>query len=220
MKNTIYFKNGSSITTIDSQNTIKSKQKGVKIISKLYFYHGTMNSGKSLDLVRSAYNYKERGMIPLILKPSIATRNEDINKVKSRTGLEFPTITVEEDDCIFDILSLYPKPHVILIDEVQFLTVSQINELARIVDTIHIPILAYGLKTDFKSELFPASKRLLELADEIKEIKSICWCGKAARLNARIVDGQFQTEGEQVLIGAEEKYITLCRKHYMEKKIQ
>ena len=217
---TIYFKNGSSITTIDSQNTIKSKEKGVKIISKLYFYHGTMNSGKSLDLVRSAYNYKERVMTPLILKPSIATRNEDINKVKSRTGLEFPTIIIEEDDYIFDILSLYPKPHVILIDEVQFLTVSQINELARIVDTIHIPILAYGLKNDFKSELFPASKRLLELADEIKEIKSICWCGKAARLNARIVDGQFQTEGKQVLIGAEEKYITLCRKHYMEKKIQ
>ena len=83
-------------------------------------------------------------MTPIIFKPLIATRNEDINKVKSRTGLEFPTITIEEDDCIFDILSLYPKPHVILIDEVQFLTVSQINELARIVDTIHIPILAYG----------------------------------------------------------------------------
>jgi thymidine kinase len=192
----------------------------VKVISKLYFYHGTMNSGKSLDLVRSAYNYKERGMTPLILKPSIATRNEDTNKVKSRTGLEFPTITINEDDCIYDILSLYPKPDVILIDEVQFLTTPQINELASIVDTIHIPVLAYGLKTDFRSELFPASKRLLELADEIKEIKSICWCGKAARLNARIVDGQFQIEGEQVLIGAEEKYITLCRKHYMEQKIK
>ena len=159
-------------------------------------------------------------MSPLILKPSIATRNEDINKVKSRTGLEFPTVIIEENDYIFDILSLYPKPHVILIDEVQFLTVSQINELASIVDSLRIPVLAYGLKTDFRSELFPASKRLLELADEIKEIKSICWCGKAARLNARIVDGKFQTEGEQVLIGAEEKYITLCRKHYMEQKIK
>ena len=190
-------------------------------MSKLYFYWGVMGAGKTIDAIRCVYNYKEKGLLPFVLKPRIDTRTE--NTIKSRTGSEIPCDIIDHNE---DMLSLfidfemkYGHADVIIIDEAQFLTTDQVNALHYIVRSYDVPIICYGLKTDFQTHLFEGSKRLLELAENITEIKSICWCGSKATQNARVIDGKFIEVGEVVQIGANESYIPLCTKHYFNKQI-
>jgi thymidine kinase len=189
-------------------------------MAKLRFKYGCMNSSKTLNLLTTAYNFEEKNIPFLVLKPSIDTRDGE-NTVKSRAGIERECVSVTPEMDIYDAINKYnviletafSKLEWVLIDEAQFLTNEQINQLSDVVDFLNIEVMCYGLRTDFKSEMFPASKRLFELADEIEEVKSRCSCGKKTIINARInEDGDIITTGEQVMIGGEEKYIALCRK--------
>ena len=189
-------------------------------MAKLRFKYGCMNSSKTLNLLTTAYNFEEKNIPFLVLKPSIDTRDGE-NTVKSRAGIERECVSVTPEMDIYDAINKYnviletafSKLEWVLIDEAQFLTNEQINQLSDVVDFLNIEVMCYGLRTDFKSEMFPASQRLFELADEIEEVKSRCSCGKKTIINARInEDGDVITNGEQVMIGGEEKYIALCRK--------
>lgn len=189
-------------------------------MAKLRFKYGCMNSSKTLNLLTTAYNFEEKNIPFLVLKPSIDTRDGE-NTVKSRAGIERECVSVTPEMDIYDAINKYnailestfSKLEWVLIDEAQFLTNEQINQISDVVDFLNIEVMCYGLRTDFKSEMFPASQRLFELADEIEEVKSRCSCGKKTIINARInEDGDVITNGEQVMIGGEEKYIALCRK--------
>ena len=189
-------------------------------MAKLRFKYGCMNSSKTLNLLTTAYNFEEKNIPFLVLKPSIDTRDGE-NIVKSRAGIERECVSVTSEMDIYEAINKYnailestfSKLEWVLIDEAQFLTNEQINQISDVVDFLNIEVMCYGLRTDFKSEMFPASQRLFELADEIEEIKSRCSCGKKTIINARInEDGDVITNGEQVMIGGEEKYIALCRK--------
>lgn len=189
-------------------------------MAKLRFKYGCMNSSKTLNLLTTAYNFEEKNIPFLVLKPSIDTRDGE-NTVKSRAGIERECVSVTPEMDIYDAINKYnviletalSKLEWVLIDEAQFLTNKQINQLSDVVDFLNIEVMCYGLRTDFKSEMFPASQRLFELADEVEEVKSRCSCGKKTIINARInEDGDVITNGEQVMIGGEEKYIALCRK--------
>lgn len=187
-------------------------------MAKLYFKHGVMGASKSLDLIRSNFNYRERGLDTLVFTPTKDTRKE-INKITSRTGMSVEAIPILEKNNIFDIAQWQieirnRKIKAIFIDEINFLTTQQIEQLADIVDILEVSVLAYGLKNDFQSHLFPATKRLLELADEIEEIKAMCWCGKKATQNPRIINDHVVREGEQIQVGGNELYTPLCRKHF------
>lgn len=181
-------------------------------MAKLYFRYATMNSGKTLDLIRTAYSYQERGFTAIILKPQISTRTENDNQLFSRTGIKFPCVPIAENTSLSFLEKSESKPDIVLVDEAQFLTPTQVDELFKI-STRGIPVLCYGLRTDFKQQLFAGSKRLFELADKIIEIKSICKCGAAAKHNIRIdSNGNRITNGEQVLVGTENLYQTVCSK--------
>ncbi|MBY6838690.1 thymidine kinase [Clostridium botulinum] len=192
-------------------------------MAKLYFKYGTMGSGKTHELIRVCYNYSERGMNVITLKPCLDTRdgtNECI--IKSRTGSQVKADWINLDDNIFKIIKCYIdkfKLDAILIDEVQFLTEKQIEQLQQIVIELDIPVICYGLKTNFKGYLFPAITRLLALCDSAEEIKSLCHCGKLAKQNARVINGQIVTDGEIVVMGGNDKYISLCNKCYYEKNL-
>lgn len=192
-------------------------------MAKLYYKYGTMAGGKTLDLIRCAFNYSERGMNVITLKPCLDTR-DGINEciIKSRTGSQIKADWINLDDNIFKIIKCYIdkfKLDAILIDEVQFLSENQIEQLQQIAIELNIPVICYGLKTNFKGYLFPAITRLLDLCDSVEEIKSLCHCGKLAKQNARIVDGKIVTDGKTIDIGGNEKYISLCNKCYHEKNL-
>jgi thymidine kinase len=177
-----------------------------------------MNSGKSMQLLATAYGLQEKHIPFLLLKSSIDTR--DVGVIKSRGLGKRECIIVKPEDSILTIFSNewgksdYPIKW-IFVDEAQFLTEKQVEELSRIVDDCNVNVMCYGLRTDFQTKLFPGSKRLFELADTIEEIKSTCQCGGKAIVNARIdKNGNVVTEGAQVEVGAEDKYITLCRQCY------
>lgn len=193
-------------------------------MAKLYFRYGAMGSGKSIDLLKVSYNYKERGKKTLILTSSLDNRYK-IGKIKSRIGLEEAAICVSNNDSILEIFksNCFDDQSInidcVLIDEVQFFNENQISELSDIVDIYNIPVIAYGLRSDFKQELFTGSKALLSICDVIENIPVICWCGRKATTNARIFNGNIIKEGEQIQIGGNESYISLCRKHYKENKI-
>lgn len=187
-------------------------------MSRLYFYYGTMKSSKSAQLIMTAYNYQQQNKPIIIFKPSIDTR--DGNIVKSR-ALEttYPVYTFNENDrgYIYNMVKLR-KYHAVLCDEIQFAKEYHIDELAHIADELSVPVLCFGLLTDFQGKLFEGSKRLVELADKIQEIKTVCWfCDRKARFNMRTVDGVPVFEGEQIQIGDEE-YLPVCRKCYMKFK--
>lgn len=193
---------------------------------KLRFVFGNMGSSKSLRLLAMAHNFEEKGIDFVILKPSIDNRDgEDI--VKSRAGLERKCIGIDDTFDIFNYIREYNSMlllsgnHLkwILIDECQFLTEKQVDELSDIVDYLDIDVMCYGLRTDFNTKLFPASKRLFEIADEFEEIKSYCSCGENKTLvNSRISeDGEISTNGEQILIGGDEIYKSICRKCWKKK---
>lgn len=190
-------------------------------MSKLYYRFGVMGAGKTIDVIRCAYNYREKGLRAIVLKPSADTRT--IDSIKSRTGSEIPCGVIHREENLLQSL-IYGEfncrhADVIIIDEAQFLTAEQVEQLHLITREYDIPVICYGLKTDFQTHLFEGSKRLLELAESIVEIKSICWCGRKATQNARVIDGKFIEDGAVVQIGANETYVPLCTKHYFNKQI-
>lgn len=187
-------------------------------MAKLYFYYSSMNAGKSTVLLQSSHNYRERGMQTLLFTPSVDTRYQS-GMIYSRIGLSEKGIAFTEKDNLLDLTkALLQQGHeyaCILIDEAQFLTREQVSQLTDITDHLFIPVLAYGLRTDFKGELFPGSQYLLAWADELVEIKTICHCGKKATMNMRISsNGEAVLEGEQVLIGSNDSYVSTCRLHF------
>ncbi len=189
---------------------------------KLYFHYGAMNCGKSTALLQVAYNYEERGMKVLLVKPQVDTKGS--HKVISRLGSSQEVdILLKPTDDLFqqvrEIVSAGKTISCILIDEAQFLTPTQASEAIRITLELRIPVMAYGLRTDFQTKGFPGSSRLLEIADVIKEVRTICRCGKNATFNAREINGKFTSSGEQVAIDGEESvtYESMCGACYSKK---
>ena len=184
-------------------------------MAKLIFRYGAMGSSKTANALMVWYNYYERGKQVVLLKPRCENRDGE-SVIKSRIGLE--------ENCEFaeEFLASYNgEPYdCIIVDEVQFLAPEIIDRLSDLVDENNITVICYGLRTDFQSHLFPGSQRLMELADDIEQIRTICWCGKRAHFNARLLNGEMVTEGEQVQLGGNESYISLCRKHYKQRKIK
>ena len=192
---------------------------------KLYFRYGTMGSAKTALLLTNAYNFEERGIAYLCYKPVIDTRDEK-NVIRSRIGIERECRWIYPDTNIFEeLVNLQESgellPDWILVDEAQFLSAAQVDQLARIVDNFGCNIICYGLRTDFKTNLFEGSRRLFEVADTIDEVKSTCSCGGKTIVNARIDSkGQIITEGAQVEIGGNDRYMSVCRRCWNNKRIE
>ncbi len=185
-------------------------------MAQLYYRYSTMNAGKSIELIKVAYNYEERGKRVLVFVPSVDDRY-GVGMVSSRIGISRAAIAVNDETNILKIFmdeNSRFKVDCVLIDECQFLKKHHVQELVEIVDSYNTPVLAYGLKNDFKNELFEGSYYMLVYADKIEEIKTICWCGRKATMVARIIDGKFVKTGEQIVIGGNDMYVSLCRKHY------
>lgn len=191
--------------------------------SKLYFIHGSMGCSKTAQLLIKAHSFEERNIPFLCLKPTIDTRDgQDV--IKSRIGISRDCVSVDSTHNLYKFIDSYisnvqlqgfDKPKWILVDECQFLSTEQVDQLADVVDDFDINVMCYGLRTDFTTKLFDGSKRLMEIADDIEEIKSSCGCGRKAIVNARIdTNGNIVDEGEQIMIGGNEKYISLCRRCY------
>ena len=188
-------------------------------MSKVYFYYSAMNAGKSTVLLQSSYNYRERGMRTLLFTPAIDTRY-GTGRIESRIGLSSGAISLSVGD---NLLTRVRADHAtapvgcVLIDEAQFLTENQVWQACEIADTLDIPVLCYGLRTDFQAQLFPGSAALLALADNLIELKTICHCGRKATMNLRVAaDGRAVKEGAQVEIGGNDRYVAMCRRHYRE----
>ena len=192
-------------------------------MAKLYFHYSTMNAGKSTMLLQAAYNYAERGMDTLLLTAKLDER-AGAGTIASRIGIKASAKTYTRETELYEFMvghlaslakSGKERPACVLIDEAQFLTEEQVWQLARIVDDINIPVMAYGLRVDFAGQLFPGSKALLALADEMREVRTICWCGAKATMVVRVgEDGKAVTGGAQIEIGGNDRYIALCRKHW------
>lgn len=188
-------------------------------MAKLYFYYSAMNAGKTTTLLQSSYNYHERGMDTLLFTPAIDDRVAS-GKIASRIGLTKDAISFDPSFNFFDYIEktqkTLPKLKCILIDEAQFMAKEQVLQLTQVVDYLKLPVLTYGLRTDFLGEVFEGSRYLLSWADELIEIKTICHCGSKAIMNARFDEqGKITREGEQFVIGGNDRYIALCRKHYV-----
>ena len=182
-------------------------------MAQLYFKFGAMGSSKTANALMARFNYEERGQETLLVKPRLDTRDGD-HMVYSRIGLKHPCIYFDEMREMSETeLQTYAC---IIIDEAQFLTKDEVYYLVHLVDDCSIPVICYGLRADFKGDLFPGSYHLLVLADKLEEVKTICWCGKKAAFNARFDEnGHVVKEGAQVVLGANDKYIGLCRRHWM-----
>ena len=188
-------------------------------MAKLYFYYSSMNAGKSTALLQSSYNYRERGMNTLVLAPDLDDRY-GVGKVTSRIGLETNATTFRSDDDLFKLISEHDQAsplHCVLVDEAQFLTKEQVYQLGEVTDELNVPVLTYGIRTDFQGEPFEGSKYLLAWADNLKELKAICFCGGKATMVIRLgEDGNAITQGSQVEIGGNDRYVSMCRKHFKE----
>lgn len=187
-------------------------------MAKLYFYYSAMNAGKSTILLQSSYNYRERGMQTLVLAPELDTRSA--GKVVSRIGLQADAVTFNNGDNLLNMVSQAKAEspiHCVLVDEAQFLSRIQVRQLCDICDQLDVPVLTYGIRTDFQGHLFEGSESLLALADSLIELKTICHCGRKATMNMRI-DGKGRPirDGKQVQIGGNERYQAVCRKHFHE----
>lgn len=186
-------------------------------MAKLYFKYGAMGSSKSANALITKFNYEERHMKVWLIKPAIDDR-DGADHIRSRIGLDSVADVIAPDDDIEERLDTKGRIDVIISDESQFFTEAQIDSLRRIVDERGIPVLCFGLRTDFLTHLFPGSRRLFEVADSITEIKTICDCGTKAIVNARIdAQGRIVTEGEQVLLGGNDRYIAMCHKCWSQK---
>lgn len=184
-------------------------------MAKLYFKYGAMNSGKSTILLQTAHNYEERGMNVILIKPSIDSKAE--NKISSRLGVERNVdYLVNEEDSIINIVKNYDNLSCIFVDEAQFLTPKQVDELLIITVDYDIPVICYGLRADFKNNGFPGSIRLFEIAQKLEEIKTMCRCGSKATMNARFVNDNLVFDGDQVVIDNQEsvRYESMCPKCY------
>lgn len=188
-------------------------------MAKLYFYYSAMNAGKSTVLLQSSYNYQERGMRTLVFAPAIDTR-AGLGRIRSRIGLEAPAEVLSGTDNVFHRVKQEHSSAAIscvLVDEAQFLTRLQVDQLAEVADVLGIPVLCYGLRTDFQGQLFTGSAALLAIADDLIELKTICHCGRKATMNLRVgPDGRALHEGAQIEIGGNERYVAVCRRHFRE----
>lgn len=186
-------------------------------MAKVYFYYAAMNAGKSTVLLQSSYNYRERGLRTLLFTPAIDTRYGP-GRIESRIGLRSGAISLGGND---NILARVRTEHAtkpvacVLVDEAQFLSPEQVWQLSDVADALGIPVLCYGLRTDFQGKLFPGSAALLGIADDLTELKTICHCGRKATMNLRVDAGGFAVkEGAQVEIGGNDRYIAMCRRHF------
>ncbi len=180
-------------------------------MAKLYFYYGAMNSSKTANALMTHFNYEEVGQRALLCKTETDTRDGK-RIIRSRIGLEKECILLNELQQMSD--EEIKKYDCVIVDEVQFATKEQIDFLSDIVDFMEVPVVCYGLRTDFQNNLFPGSERLIAIADTIQEIKTVCWCGRKAICNARFNSTGIVRDGEQVVLGANDRYVALCRKHY------
>ena len=184
-------------------------------MAKLYFKYGAMGSSKTAQALITKFNYEERGMKVWLIKPDLDDRDGAVI-LRSRIGLEAECTTISPKDDIYEMfLRDENRADVIITDECQFFAPANIDQLRRIVDELNVPVLCFGLRTDFLTKLFPGSMRLFELADSISEIKTICSCGKKASVNARIDEnGNIVTEGSQVMLGGNDSYVAMCHRCY------
>ncbi|MCI6871514.1 MAG: thymidine kinase [Streptococcus hyointestinalis] len=184
-------------------------------MAQLYYKYGTMNSGKTIEILKVAHNYEEQGKPVVIMTSALDTR-DGVGIVSSRIGMRREAIPISNETDIIGLVTRLPKkPYCVLIDECQFLSKQNVYDLARLVDEYDIPVMAFGLKNDFQNELFEGSKYLLLLADKIEEIKTICqFCSKKATMVLRTENGKPVYHGEQIQIGGNETYIPVCRRHY------
>ena len=191
-------------------------------MAKLYFNYSSMNAGKSTALLQANHNYLERGMKTKMFTFSGDNRYEE-NRIVSRIGISADALPFSEDTDLFQSLiedKNQREIKCVLIDEAQFLTKKQVSQLGRIVDELDTAVLAFGIRTDFQGELFEGSKYLLAWADNLKEIKTVCWCGRKATMVVRLdKEGNIVSQGEQLEIGGNEKYVPLCRAHFNKKKL-
>lgn len=182
-------------------------------MAQLYFKYGAMGSSKTANALMTRFNYEERGQKTLLVKPRLDTRDGD-HQVVSRIGLTHPCIYFDEMQQL-SVMELQQNACVI-VDEAQFLTREEVLYLVSLVDELDIPVICYGLRADFKGDLFPGSAALLAYADKLEELKAVCWCGRKAAFNARFdTDGTVLKTGEQVELGANERYTSLCRRHWI-----
>ena len=186
-------------------------------MAKLYFKYGAMGSSKSAQALITKFNYEERGMRVWLIKPGIDVR-DGVDVIRSRIGLQATAQVIPPDADILDAYAAAGHHDVIISDESQFFTPAQIDQLRSIVDNHDVPVLCFGLRTDFLTHFFPGAQRLMELADSISEIKTVCSCGKKATVNARIDEnGLIVTEGSQVMLGGNDSYIAMCHKCWKDK---
>lgn len=184
-------------------------------MAQLFFRYGAMNSGKSIEILKVAHNYEEQNK-PVVLFTSSLDDRDEVGAISSRIGIKRKAIPVNDDTDIFETVKSMDKSIAcVLIDEAQFLKREHVNQLAHIVDELSIPVMAFGLKNDFRNQLFEGAQQLLILADKIEEMKTICWfCHKKAIMNMRMHGGKPVYTGEQIVIGGNESYYPVCRKHY------
>ncbi len=192
-------------------------------MAKLYFHYGAMNAGKSTILLQAAHNYTERGMKVLLLKPEIDDRDSKDGDIVSRIGIKKQAVTFKPDANLEEFVSdhaLQDDLHCVFIDEAQFMTRDQVWQLAAAADRLSIPVICYGLRTDFKGNLFDGSAALLAISDNVREIKTLCWCGRKATMNLRTnAAGLPVQDGAQIEIGGNDRYVSLCRQHWREVQI-
>ncbi|TKT77386.1 thymidine kinase [Aquamicrobium sp. LC103] len=188
-------------------------------MAKLYFHYATMNAGKTTMLLQASYNYRERGMTTMLFVAGHYRRDDQTGYISSRIGLEAEAEIFRDGDDLFERISEHNEHatvHCVFVDEAQFLEEEQVWQLARVADRLHIPVMCYGLRTDFQGKLFPGSRALLTLADELREVRTICRCGRKATMVVRLgPDGKVARQGEQVAIG-KDVYVSLCRRHWEE----
>ncbi|MEM8576819.1 MAG: thymidine kinase [Pseudomonadota bacterium] len=183
-------------------------------MAKLYFHYSTMNAGKSTVLLQAAHNYRERGMETYLLTAAFDDRG-GTSRVASRIGIDAPADTFRADEDLFTKIEARGPVACVFVDEAQFLSKAQVWQLARVVDDLGLPVMCYGLRVDFRGELFPGSASLLALADEMREVRTICHCGKKATMVVRQdAEGRVLRDGAQVQIGGNETYVSLCRRHW------
>ena len=183
-------------------------------MAKLYFKYGAMGSSKTAQALITRFNYMELGMSVWLIKPSVDTR-DGADVIKSRIGLEARAQVITPEQDIIDEYQKQPGHDVIIADEAQFFTPAQIDQLRQLVDEEDIPVLCFGLRTDFLTHFFPGAQRLMELADSLTEIKTVCACGRKATVNARIdASGRIITQGDQVFLGGNDSYVAMCHKYW------